>query len=122
MQISPVERDAHNAEHNAIPTQKAYFVGAHPYHFQAGVPAEILGVKVIVAPDGITPRPCYHLRFPDGREDYAVMQDQDMVGKAGLGILYHIIPEDQAAGRISAIETEMKRARDSLGPGFHLPV
>jgi len=65
--ITPAERDAHNAEHNAIPAQKAYCVAVHRYGFQAGTPAEIIGVKVVSAP---TPRPCYHLRYPDGREGY----------------------------------------------------
>ena len=87
-----------------MPAQKAFYVGTHRYHFQAGVPAEILGVKMVMAPDGKTPRPCYHLRFPDGQEDYAVMQDEDMVGKAGLGTLYRIISEDQVnAGQIPPV-------------------
>lgn len=104
MQVTAAERDAHNAESAAIPASKAYFVGTHRYHFQAGVPAEILGVKVLMAPDDKTPRPCFHLRFPDGREDYAVMQDEDHSGKGGLGVFYEIISEEQMrAGKIPPV-------------------
>ncbi len=84
-----------------IMTSKAYYVGLHRYHFQENTPAEILGVKMVTASDGKTQRPCYHLRYPDGQEDYVPMQDEDFVGKGGLGVLYEVISQEQLdAGQI----------------------
>lgn len=105
MPITARERDAHNAEMTEIPTSKAYYVGMHPSEFQAGTPAEILGVKVLtgVYPSS-TPMPCFHLRYPDGREDYAPIANEDHVGKAGLGVLYEILSEEQMkAGKIPRV-------------------
>ncbi len=49
--------------------QKAFIVGIHRYSFQAGKPAEIIGVE-FVTPENLSPRPCYKLRFEDGYEDF----------------------------------------------------
>ena len=84
--------------------EKAYYVGLHRYHFQAGTPAEILGVAIVTPNGNSRPRPCYHLRYPDGLEDYAPLSDEDFVGKGGLGTLYAIISEAQVhSGDIPAI-------------------
>lgn len=81
---------------------KAYFVGTHRYHFQAGTPAEILGVEVITVGD--KQRPCFRLRFPDGRVDHAPLIDEDFVGKGGLGVSYEIISDEQVmAGLIPVV-------------------
>ncbi len=93
--LTEAERDEHNAEHAAVPAQRAYFVGIHPYHFQSGTPAEILGVKMVRDSDKTTYHPAYHLRFPDGREDYAPIQDRDHVGECGLGVSYKIVSHDE---------------------------
>lgn len=82
---------------------KAYYVGLHRYQFQAGTPAEILGV-VMVTLEGKKPCPCYHLKFPDGREDYSPLIDEDFFGQGGYGKLYEIISEEQVrSGNIPAI-------------------
>jgi len=47
---------------------KAFLVGTHRYLFRAGEPAEIIGVK-FVTPKNAGPRPCYHIRFKDGKRD-----------------------------------------------------
>lgn len=51
-------------------TEPCYYVGTHHYSFRPGKPALILGV-VSVTPDGEEPRPCFHVRYPDGVEDYS---------------------------------------------------
>ncbi len=54
--------------------QKAFLVGTHMYSFRAGKPAEIIGVQ-FVTPVNEEPRPCYHLRFEDGKEDFTPISD-----------------------------------------------
>jgi hypothetical protein len=54
--------------------QKAFLVGTHRYLFQAGKPAEILGVQ-FVTPKGLKARACYHVRFEDGREDFVPLAE-----------------------------------------------
>lgn len=80
-----------------------YFVGVHRYHYQAGIPAQILWVGT-VTPEGLPPRPCFRVLFPNRAEDYALIVDEDLVGKAGLGVLYFIITEEQVRrGEIPAL-------------------
>ena len=55
-------------------SNKAYLVGIHPYYFRCGEPAEIIGV-VIATPKDSEPRPCFHIRFEDGEEDYIPLSD-----------------------------------------------
>ena len=74
--------------------QRAFLVSTHRDHFQAGQPAEILGVRFIT-PDGLTPRTCYHLLFPDGREDFMPLSEAHH---------FEIISEDDhVAGKIPAV-------------------
>lgn len=54
--------------------EPAVFIGTHAYSYRRGEPAEILRV-VIVTPDGLAPRACYHVRFSDGVEDYTPISD-----------------------------------------------
>jgi len=50
-------------------TESAYVIGTHPYSFRKGEMAIILGLKIIT-PDEGPPRPCFHIMFDDGQEDY----------------------------------------------------
>lgn len=54
--------------------QKAFLVGTHRYSFQAGEPAEIIGVQ-FVTPKNAEPRACYRLRFEDGQEDLVPLSE-----------------------------------------------
>ena len=54
--------------------QKAFLVGTHRYSFQAGKPAEILGVE-FVTPQGLNARACYRVLFEDGREDFVPLAE-----------------------------------------------
>ena len=71
-----------------VSIQRAYLVGTHRYSFQAGEPAEILGM-IFVNPDEKGWRLCYHIRFEDGRDDcvpvsegthYEIVSAQDIRG------------------------------------------
>jgi hypothetical protein len=71
--------------------QKAFLVGTHRMAYRAGQPAEILGVQ-FVTPMPHEPRPCYHVRFEDGKEDFIPLSET-----------HHfevISEEDMKAGRI----------------------
>lgn len=68
---------------------KKFLVGTHRYSFQAGKPAEILGVAS-VTPKGSNARACYHVRFEDESEDlipvseshhYEIISDEDVKAK-----------------------------------------
>lgn len=54
--------------------ENAFYVGLRPHSFRFGQPAEIIGVKM-VAPQGLNPRPCFHLRFEDGMEDFSPIHE-----------------------------------------------
>lgn len=54
--------------------QKAYLVGTHRYSFRAGQPAEIIGVQ-FVTPMHAAPRPCYHIQFEDGQQDFVALSE-----------------------------------------------
>ena len=59
-------------------TEKAYFVGTHPNSYRMGEAAEILGVVTFIPAAGkdLT-RPCFHVRYLDGKEDYTPVSDRD---------------------------------------------
>lgn len=74
--------------------QKAYLVGTHRYSFRAGKPAEIIGVQ-FVTPMNAEPRPCFHLQFEDGQQDFIPLSEAHH---------FVIISEDDVrCGRIPAI-------------------
>ncbi len=60
--------------------EDAYIVGIHRYTYRAGEPAKIIGA-VMYTPgstgdsDDYVARPCYHIIFPDGVEEYAPVSD-----------------------------------------------
>ena len=56
--------------------QKAFYVATHPDRFRFGEAAEIVGVRIL-APKGQEPRPCFHLRFKDGKENFVPVSDSD---------------------------------------------
>ena len=88
---------------SATVPSRAYYVGLHRYCFQGNTPAEILGI-VMVTPDGDAARPCFHLKYPDGQEDFTPLVNEDHSGQGGLGVLYEIITEEQMlAGDIPSI-------------------
>jgi hypothetical protein len=66
--------------------QRAFLVGTHGYSFRPGEPAEILGV-VFVTPKGLHTRPCFEIRFADGKKDLVPLFDKEN---------FKIIPETQA--------------------------
>lgn len=52
----------------------AYVIGRHRYAFRSGKAALILGVK-LCKPDGKGDwRPCYHVQYEDGTEDYVATE------------------------------------------------
>jgi hypothetical protein len=57
-----------------LKTEKACIFGTHRNSFRAGHLAEIVGV-VIANPSGMDSRPAFHVRFPDGKEDYVAIED-----------------------------------------------
>ncbi len=50
----------------------AYLVHTHRYGFRPGEPARIIGVKMVQY-GKYSSRPCYHVRYDDGKEDYVVI-------------------------------------------------
>lgn len=63
-----------------------YFVGTHHWSFRPNKPAEITGV-IMVTPDGLPPRACFSLRYPDGQVDYHPISDASaykLVSKAEI--------------------------------------
>ncbi len=51
-------------------TVPAFLKGQHPYAFRAGEQAEVVGFKV-VTPDGHhEPRPCFEVKYEDGKTDF----------------------------------------------------
>ncbi len=56
------------------PTEKAYYTGTHRHSFRTGQPAEILGV-VWTGPENRPARACFHIRYPDGAEDFCAISD-----------------------------------------------
>lgn len=63
---------------------QAYFVALYPQMFRPNEAAVIEGVVLVNG------RPCFHLRYADGTEDDAPIENQDFVGKGGLGVFYDI--------------------------------
>ncbi len=61
--------------------EDAYLVGIHRYSYRAGEPAKIIGMIMhtpfqTVYKDEISIlRPCYHIIFPDGVEEYIPVAD-----------------------------------------------
>ena len=82
-------------------TGRVFYVGTHRYSFRPsrrsdglGEPAEIIGVA-FVASEGEEPRPCFHLRYENGTEDFALISETHH---------YKLISEaDVKEGRIPAI-------------------
>lgn len=64
-----------------------YFIGLNPYMFRSGKPARIEG---IVAMRG---RDCFHLKWPDGVQDWSPVTDEDFSGSGGRGLFYEIMKE-----------------------------
>ena len=54
---------------DAFVVRQCFIRGMHPYHFRSEEWAEIVGVIMARC------RPCYHVRFKDGKEDYWPMDD-----------------------------------------------
>lgn len=55
-------------------TKPAYYTGTHRYSFRSGEPGLIVSV-VMVRPDGEDWRPCFHVWYPDGVDDYCPISD-----------------------------------------------
>lgn len=54
---------------------KAFLINTGVVSFRPGEVAEVLGVA-IVTPPNCPPRPCYHIRYNDGKEDYVSIRDE----------------------------------------------
>lgn len=65
-----------------------YFTAIHPDMFRIGMAALITDVLRI---EGVM---CFQLRYPDGAEDYTPVENEDFVGKGGLGVFYNITTEE----------------------------
>lgn len=105
------QRDHHNRMHRGTQTAKAFLVETNWDAFQRGIPAEILGVTMVM--DGEeAPRACFHVIYPDGREDYRPMhygaessRDEDQSLRPGLNVCYYIVSEEQVkAGDIPSVD------------------
>lgn len=57
-------------------TKIEYIVGVHLYCFRPGDPAQILD-SVLYSSDNLSNRPCLHVIFSDGVEDYIPISDLD---------------------------------------------
>ena len=55
--------------------EKAYFKGTHIHSFRQGERSEILGVKIVTPDDPCKTRPCFHVKYEDGVEDYVPIAD-----------------------------------------------
>jgi len=62
---------------------RAYLIGTHRYSYRPGEPAEIIRV-VICDPKDMGLRPCYHIRFSDGEEDFVAIEDHGNYEIMGL--------------------------------------
>lgn len=51
-------------------TNKLFLVGTHHGSFKAGEPAEIIGVEMVSLSNNYEPRPCFKVRYKDGKEDF----------------------------------------------------
>ena len=51
-------------------SEKCFYTGTHPYSFRSGQPAEVVGVNMVDPAGKGDWRPCFHVRFPDGVEDF----------------------------------------------------
>lgn len=69
------------------PEPAAYFMPLHGDMFRFGQSALILGVVIANG------RPCFRLQYADGVEDSTPIDNEDLVGKGGLGVFYEIRSE-----------------------------
>ncbi len=67
--------------------EKVFYVGTHEYSYHSGSPAEVIGIKMIT-PEGLDPRPCFHLRYSNGDEDFSPISETQN---------YRLISESDAA-------------------------
>lgn len=77
-------------------------VGTHSYSFRAGEPAEVIGV-VMAAPGDRERRPCFRIRFDDGKEDFVSIFAAPG-SKTKNPHIELIDDEDLDAGRIPAVD------------------
>ena len=54
--------------------ENAVISGCHPCSFRSGERATIVSIGVLTT-DEIRDRPCFLVRFPDGKEDYIAISD-----------------------------------------------
>ncbi len=73
----------------------AYLVNVHRHSFRPGEPAKIVGVFIVTPPGTNIPRPCFRVRFRDGKVDYVPVS-----GTANFRI---ISEEDLRASRVPAV-------------------
>ena len=55
--------------------EKLFLVGVNLHSFRKGEPGEIKGINMVTSenprdPEGLKPRPCYHIVYKDGIEDH----------------------------------------------------
>jgi len=54
-----------------VKAKKLFLVGTHHDSFRAGETAEIVGTSMVTPPgENSEPRPCFKVRFDDGRVDF----------------------------------------------------
>lgn len=59
----------------SIPRNSMFYVGEHQYTFRYGQRAEVIGIVLIESNIEVAKRPCFHLLWPDGVEDYVPISD-----------------------------------------------
>jgi hypothetical protein len=78
----------------------AFIRATHPYSFRSGSWAEITGL--IEWPPGAE-RLCYTVRFPDGTDDFWLVDDSDQPPGYRHGYEFLAGPDGQDAGEIPVI-------------------
>lgn len=92
---------AEQLELDALKPEKAFIIGTHRNSFRSGEPAEVLGLS-FVTPPGDYPRPCYHIRFADGKEDYTAVLDVSN---------YELITEPECFGETPEVMDDIAKQR-----------
>lgn len=64
--------------------EKVYLIDRGNNGFRIGEPSEIIGIEMCT-PDGLDPRLCYHLKWPDLIEDWKPINEEG----------YQIIPQSE---------------------------
>jgi hypothetical protein len=95
------------------------FVASHPDMYRKGHPARIEAVVMMKG------RRCFRLRYPDGVEDYAPIENEDFVGKGSQGVFYEItkemkMPTEERKKELEARIAQIKKVLDITKQAMNL--